>query len=133
MAIGLQCINVIVPLENVRKCMTEDEYQKFVRDNRGGGIFCCDDHLYRESSMGGVDFMVERWEKKGLVAAEKVDGHWRWKDLCVVDIHSGTPYPCEWLEIDLKKGIAWLKGHEPGEMVGEMPRDVEVLGIRFKD
>ena len=132
MAIGLQCMNVIVPLENVRKCLAEDEYQKFVRDNRGGGIFCCDNHLYRESSMGAVDFMVECWEKKGLVRAEKVGGQWHWKDLCVVDMLIGTPYPCDWLEIDLRKGMVCLKGHPPGVEVGRMPRDVEVMGIRPK-
>lgn len=131
MAIGLQCVNVITPLDNIRKCMTAAEYKRCYEGIENGDISCRDEYLYRMSFMSSdaaFDY-AKSWEKDGLVMAEKVDGKWKWKDLCIVDIHEGLYHPCDWLEV--KGGVAWMKGKPPGEVVGRMPKNVEVLGIRF--
>ena len=38
--------------------------------------------------------------------------------MCVAEVMFGGPtLPCDWLELDLKESIVWLKGTEKGEIV----------------
>jgi len=39
-------------------------------------------------------------------------------NLCVVDYYEGPTNPCDWLEYDPARHVAWLKGSAPGELAG---------------
>lgn len=124
MALKLEFHNVIVPIEKIREKL-------------GGGDFIepysiitettwHDRHLFREGCMNGYDLqtMLEEWESRGFELFTMRNGEKHWMDICVINSGFGPSYPCEWIEYDQAKNIAWLKGHEPGAAVGPTGRNV---------
>lgn len=118
MAVSLEFCNVIIPVEKIREKL-------------GGGVFeskfsmitsfCWHDgHLFRQGCMNEYDLsdMLDAWENDGLELIIHIDGQKHWKDVCVVNSGHGPSYPCEWIEYDPEKNIVWLKGHEPGDVIG---------------
>ena len=55
---------------------------------------------------------------KGFEATEIVDGQTLWRDCCVVTSYGVSLHDCPWIMVDGSERIAWLRGTEPGEVIG---------------
>ncbi|MBZ5713857.1 hypothetical protein [Nannocystis pusilla] len=78
-----------------------------------------DEHLLAVAfmDMGARDLAAEL-EAMGLVLRDTSSGARVWRDICVVDYYEGPTNPCPWLEVDLARHVAWLRGTAPGEIAG---------------
>ena len=124
MAIKLEFINVVVALSRIREVLGEEYCEKLLSDFPD----TCwhDDLLWRDGCMDEhvLSDMLDDWEKKGFQITETVDGKKRWKDVCVVYSSHGPSFPCDWIEYDKSKNVAWLKGHESGDAAGPAGREI---------
>lgn len=112
MSIPLECINIIIPIVNLRKCPSLGNIEDFFRERLYPGSGCWrDEDLFREGAMNPVDvtLRLEEWKRLGLRPTKRSAGQQVWHHLCVVDTFSGPTLACDWLECDLEKGIAWSK------------------------
>ena len=120
MAIRLKYCSVIIPIaiveEKLGKGTFKDRYAINLDD------IYHDDWLYREGCMDDyvLASILDEWEGHGLELIEVIDGQKHWKDLCVANSHYGPSYPCSWIEYDKDRNIVWLKGTEPGPIVGPL-------------
>jgi len=124
MAIKLEFCNVVVPIEKIRQKLGEEILTNRYSTNTD---FCWHDGLlFREGCMNDYDLsdMLDYWEENGFDLIEIIDGQKYWKDVCVVNSGYGPSYPCEWIEYDKGKNIAWLKSQEPGEAIGPQGRSL---------
>lgn len=125
MAVALEFIDFIVPVSLV-KTKYPGGWEAFL-DDYGYAIgrrVWFDDHLVRDGAMNPQDIkaLVDEWSAKGFEPMGQRDGKPYWKDCCVVEHMFGGPtLPCDWLEFD-PKGVAYLKGTEPGSVVGPAER-----------
>ncbi|PCC74917.1 hypothetical protein SAMN02745121_08404 [Nannocystis exedens] len=78
-----------------------------------------DEHLLAVAfmDMGARDLAAEL-EGMGLVLRDTSTGERVWRDIAVVDYYDGPTLPCAWLECDLARHVAWLKGTVPGPIAG---------------
>ena len=122
MAIKLEFCNVIVPVEKIREKLGDAAFED--RFSMITDATWHDSRLFREGCMTEHDLaaMLDEWERKGFKLVTVIDGQKCWVDLCVVNSGHGPSFPCEWIEYDRGKNIAWLKGHEPGIAVGPAGR-----------
>lgn len=118
MVIKLQFCNIIVRVETILEKLGEDTYQRCYRDSTDTSWN--DGQLFRDGCMNESDLtdMLDNWEDQGFELIETIDGQKHWKDVCVANSGHGPSYPCEWIEHDAQKNIVWLKGKEPGEIIG---------------
>ena len=122
MAIVLDFIDLVVPIETIRQ-KYPGGWEGCLRDNADfiGGAVWYDEHLFREGAMSpqDINYLCARWEEIGFEIKDSKDGKPVWKDICVVESMGGGPtLPCEWLIFDWEKNIAYLKGTEPGKIIG---------------
>lgn len=115
MSIELECVNIIIPIQILRKkCLRLGDVDQFLYDRTVNGIgYWRDDYLYREGAMDSMDAqrILNSWKREGLKLAQRKRGELQWCDLCIVDI-SGPTLPCPWLKYDAQKHIAWHKNQE---------------------
>ena len=121
MAIALEFINLIVPIHIIEikypggweKCLSE--HKPLI-----GGRVYFDDHLFRNGAMAPRDAedLVDDWARHGLETTREIDGERHWWDCCVVSFPFGVSLPCDWIEISDDGYSAYLKGTEPGEVIG---------------
>ena len=122
MAIALEFIDFMVPIDTIRR-KYPGGWEQCLRDHAPliGGRVWYDEHLFRDGAMNSDDIMivVDRWAALGFEVMETRGGRQHWKDVCeVVCLFGGVTLPCDWIEVDRVKHIAYLKGTEPGEVVG---------------
>jgi hypothetical protein len=117
-AIALEFINVIVRREAVER-KYPGGWEAFVRDVSGIGVWH-DEHLLRGGAMNQIDAdrMLDWLKGLGLKPTAGRGVSKRWFDVCVVGTMSGPTLPCDWLEVDQERSIAFLKGREPSAVVG---------------
>ena len=122
MAIVLEFINLLVRRSTIEEkypggwagCLRDYQYEI-------GGRVWYDDHLFRDGAMNPLDMkmIVEEWERLGFTTQADVEGKTVWQDVCVMEERSLGPIPpCEWIEVDHRRGVAYLAGTEPGEAIG---------------
>ena len=121
MAIGLEFIDVIVPIARIRESYPGG-WEQCARDYAAllGGRIWHDQHLFRDGAMSPFEcqMRVEGWEVLGFEPTGKSVRGLYWKDLCVMDWANGGPtLPCDWLSVDLSSRTAHLKGTAPGSLV----------------
>jgi hypothetical protein len=116
MAVALEFIDFISPISII-----ERKYP--------GGLRCCmedsviaswhDEYLFRTGAMNPLDIetLAKRWRKMGFIPTRKKKGKKFWKDFCVLETFGGPTLPCDWLEVDLTHGYAYLRGTEPGIVI----------------
>ena len=101
MAVGLENISLIVPIENIEQYYPGG-FEKYKSDNKEsiGGRIWYDDYLVRDGAMSNYDVgrLIGEWESYGLKGVIEVNGAKQWKDLCVVDYFGGATLPCVWLK-----------------------------------
>ena len=67
----------------------------------------------------GAEVLVDGWSQRGFEAIRDIDGERHWCDCCVVSFPSfGASLPCDWIEISDDGYSAYLKGTEPGDVIG---------------
>jgi hypothetical protein len=121
MAVQLEFINLIVRIETI-KAKYPGGWEACLEDHRDaiGGRIWFDDHLFRDGAMNPMDmqFLVTCWESLGFETNRDVDGTIVWQDVCVADYLNGNSRPCDWL-LHMETGRAvYLKGTEPGPVIG---------------
>ena len=118
MAIQLEFYCVIVPIKNIIEKLGKDVFTETYALNTD---WCWHDkHLYCEGCMEETSLgeLLDDWESKGFSLVKQVNGEDHWHELCVVYSHDGPSCPCDWIEYDAEKEIVWLKGTEPGTVIG---------------
>lgn len=89
-------------------------------------------HLFRQGAMNPhqIDALIDWWRHQGFTPYKLAEGApKRWVDLCVSSWGKPT-LPCSWIAYDAETGGAFLKGTEPGDLIGpeQMPcADVEQI------
>lgn len=117
MTIPLEHINIIIPIEKLRKCQALGDVGQFLREMCQPGSGCWhDDELYREGAMNPmeIEFRIDYWKSVGLRPTKKYVGQLEWHDLCVVDSFSGPTLPCRWLNYDPENRVVCSKGKRTG-------------------
>ena len=121
MAIRLEFINFVVPI-HVIKQRYPGGWEACLRDHQNliGGRVWYDDHLFRDGAMNPMDMghLVEEWKSMGFQIEEDVDGLKVFRDAYVTEGFFGHFYPCHWLISLVEEQGAYLKGIEPGPLVG---------------
>lgn len=123
MAVALEFINFIVPIKNI-EAKYPGGWQQCLRDHAPlvGGRVWYDDHLFRVGGMSPMDIkrLAESWETQGFhIIRVEQDGTKHFHDACVVEsLAGGSTLPCDWIALTADNVGAYLKGTEPGAMVG---------------
>jgi hypothetical protein len=123
MAVALEFINFIVPISSIRQ-KYPGGWQRCLEDHGEvlGATVWHDAHLFRDGAMNGRDIeaIAKYWQSLGFkLRIKKRAAALQWADLCVVSAFAAAPtLPCPWIEIDATRQCAFLKGAEPGAIVG---------------
>ena len=124
MALKLEFCSLIIPIAKIDEKLGDG----YFKDHFAwiSEVTWHDEHLYRDGCMNALDLedMLDDWEEKGLELLTYVDGEKHWQDVCVVNSRHGPSFPCDWIEYDPELNIVWLKGQEPGELIGPAGRKV---------
>lgn len=100
MAVELEFINLIIPIEKIEKYYPGG-FNKYKKDNSQaiGRRIWYDNLIVRDGAMNPMDieYLIKEWEQYGLVGIVEIEGIKQWKDLCVVDFLIGITLPCKWL------------------------------------
>jgi len=121
MAVALEFINVLVRIDAIRK-KYPGGWEKFLLDYQEviGAVGWYDEYLYREGAMSSEDisYIIDSWIENGLDVYRTVDGEpVEWLDICVTEMF-GTTLKCEWFCLTEDGYGAYMKGTEPGRLVG---------------
>ena len=123
MAVFLEHLNVLVPIERIRRSSYPGGFERLVEDRAVelGFTLWFDRHLLREGAHSPyeVESVVDYWKAFGLVPTGRVNGVLSWHDLCVVDAGaSDLSLPCDWLDLAMDEKYAFLRGQAPGPLIG---------------
>jgi hypothetical protein len=106
-----------------------------IEEKYPGGWECClkdhsvalngrvwfDTFLFRDGAMNhdAMKVLLDEWWKLGFECYAVRDGETYWKDVCVYEgMMGGAGMPCDWLGEDVAERCVFLKGTDPGEVVG---------------
>ncbi len=123
MAVFLEHLNVLVPVAAIRESAYPGGFDGLLHDRAVelGLTLWHDGYLLREGALtqDEVESVLDFWKGHGLMPTHRVRGILEWKDLCVIDAESaGLSLPCAWIELDSEGRSAFLRGQEPGPLVG---------------
>lgn len=124
MAVRLQFINLIIPVETVERLWArEGGFAGFLEMQRAllGDLVWHDAKLCRaDGSMdwSDVDEMVLRWEARGLQGLVGTGAHQWWKDFAICASRRGATFPCSWLSFDVSDNAVYLAGTRKGDVEG---------------
>jgi len=120
MAVALEFINLLIPIENINK-VYPGGFEKFKKDHNEsiGRRLWYDKYLLRDGAMSPMDMklLVDEWEKLGLKVTDNENDDVKWRDICVVDTLSGTTLKCDWIEFNHVENAVFKKGTDPGEII----------------
>lgn len=120
MAIRLEFINLVLPVQRISD-LYPGGWESFLGDNtqRIGRVMWYDNALIRVTGCmdsNDVDGMVARYINLGFTATQTVGEATCWKDFLIVDAFGRSQFGCPWIVVD--GAVAWLRGTEPGEVIG---------------
>lgn len=121
-AVALEFINFIVPIF-VIKMKYPGGWGQCLKDHDDliGETLWYDDYLLRNGAMSsvGIEDLVKYWTELGLTPISIVEGKRTWSDCCVIEhMFGGLTLDCSWIGITEDGRAAFLKGTEPGSIVG---------------
>ena len=124
MAVLLEHLNVIVPIERIRRSAYPRGFEGLMEDRAVelGFTLWHDHHLLREGAHSPyeVESIVDFWKSHGLLSTRRIRGALAWNDLCVVDAGAAAlSLPCEWLEVVPSESYAFLRGQPRGPIIGK--------------
>ncbi len=122
MAILTECLDFIVPIKVIEQkypggwaqCL--DDHKNLI-----GGRVWYDEHLFRNGAMNPMDIesLVNHWTDLGFTCVADKNGEKVWQDICVFQsMFGGATLPCDWIDYDSKKQVAFLRGTDPGLVSG---------------
>lgn len=121
MAIHLEFINFVVLIEVIKE-KYPGGWAACLEDHKNliGGRVWYDEHLFRDGAMNPNDMgrLVEEWRELGFQIEEEIDGEKIFKDACVTEALFGHFHPCDWLIPTGDGSGAFLKGTDPGPLIG---------------
>ena len=123
MAVALEFINFIVPISVIQR-KYPGGWQKCLADHVDllGSVVWHDDYLFRDGAMSARDIegAATHWRSMGFKLRTRPRGEkLQWTDACIVAVYGGgVACACDWLDIDADRQMAYLKGTEPGPVVG---------------
>ena len=119
MAIQLECISFIVPIETIKEKYPGGWEQCLIdHKNLIGGRVLFDEYLFRDGAMNPADIhhLIKEWQALGFHTHDGGENPSKWVDVCVVESFFGATLPCDW--IDIEDDSAFYKGHPKGEVMG---------------
>jgi len=120
MAIALDCISLIIPIEKIEQSKYPGGLKGLLESEKAsiGTVVLTDKYLYKTGAMSpeGIKELVDYWKKQGLKPFEIRGKKQYWKDMCVVDFLFGPTRPCDWIEYDWANNTVWLKGFPKGSL-----------------
>lgn len=121
MAVRLEFINLIIPIENIDQYYPGG-FKTFFEQHKSsfGKVLWHDEYLFRDGAMNPLDMqdMVNYWQDRGLTPFEEIDGQNYWKDMCVVEFCGGPTLPCDWLQQDEDGASVHLRSKPRGLIIG---------------
>jgi len=120
MAIKLEFLNFIVPIEVIKK-KYPGGWEQCLNDHANliGGRVWFDKHLFRNGAMNDIDIgeLLNKWRTYGFNTHSGDKTPTRWFDVCVVDESiGGVNLPCDWIEVE--NNTAFYKGKQKGDVIG---------------
>jgi len=117
MALALACINFITPISVVEK-KYPGGWEQCKKDYARALSY--DDHLMRICSMSPreMELLVNHWGTMGFETYVECGDKAFWSECCIVDQLAGITLPCDWLMIANDKQSVYLRGTDPGEVIG---------------
>ena len=124
MAIQLEFCNIIVPVAKIKEKLGLKVFEEQYSMN--SDTTWNDGSLWRDGCMDNsvLNDLLDGWEAQGFELTEEVGSQKYWKDVCVVNSSFGPSYPCNWIEYSNETNTVWLKGVDPGSIVGPEGRDI---------
>jgi hypothetical protein len=121
MAIKIEFVNLIIPIDKIHKSNIEGGFDALINkyDNLIGSAVWFDKHLFRMGWMDTwmIDGEIDFWKDNGLAPIVKKGNEEYWSDLFVISTGINQFMTnCDWLEIDFRKNIVWLKGTDPNDI-----------------
>ena len=118
MAIKIEFVNLIIPIEKINNSNFEGGFDTLIKkyENLIGRAVWFDKHLFRMGWMDTwmIDGEIDFWKDNGLVPIVKKGNEEYWSDLFAISTGINQFMTnCDWLEIDFRKNIVWLKGTDP--------------------
>lgn len=121
MAIKIEFVNLIIPIEKINESNFEGGFDGVVKkyEHLIGRAIWFDKHLFRMGWMNTwmIDGEIDFWKEKGLVPIENKNGIDYWKDVYAISTgFNQFMTNCDWIEFDLKRNVVYLKGTNPFEI-----------------
>jgi hypothetical protein len=90
MAIFLECINLVIPIEVLDSCQAVGGFRGFLQSEADwiGRMVWYDEHLCRAGGAMSPDdarAMVQQWERRGLRGRVEQGGRVVWQDFCILE------------------------------------------------
>lgn len=101
MPLHTEGIDFIVPIAEIRE-KYPGGWEGCLKDHLSkiGVTVWFDDELFRDSIIGSVNHILDRWQRMGFTGASVREdtGEQYWDDMCVFErIRGGATLPCDWL------------------------------------
>ena len=120
MAISLEFINLVIPVENIDRVYPGgfEQYKTNQAQAIGKNIWY-DDFLVRDGAMGwdDIETLLYEWRDRGLELVKEIDGQNHWSDVCVLYDIDGSTLPCDWIISPFFSFQAYLSGVSAGRVI----------------
>lgn len=121
MAIKIEFVNLIIPIEKIKESKFEGGFDELIKkyEHLIGRAIWFDKYLFRMGWMDTwmIDGEINFWKDNGLIPIEKRNGLEYWNDLFAISIGINQFMTnCDWIETDLSRNVVWLKGTDPDDI-----------------
>jgi hypothetical protein len=115
MAIKLEFVNLIIPIEKINNSKLEGGFNTIIKkyENSIGKSVWFDKHLFRMGWMDTwfIDSEIDFWVEHGLVPLEVRNGIEFWCDMFAISTGINQfNSNCDWIKVNSSQTKAWLKG-----------------------
>lgn len=121
MAVRIEFVNLIIPIQKINESMFEGGFDKFIKKYEFliGKAVWFDKYIFRMGWMDPymIDGQIEFWKENGLTPLEIREGIEFWKDLFAISTGVNQFISnCDWIEVDFNENIVWVKGTDSNDV-----------------